>query len=533
VTPDGLVEAIASALTDLHVSPPAEITLERPRQADHGDWSSNVAMATAKAAGRNPREIATALAEALNKNPPPFITAVEVAGPGFLNFRVSPDWRGELVRRVVAQGSENFARPTFGVGHSINLEYVSGNPTGPLHAGHGRWAAYGDSLGRVMQRCGYEVHREFYVNDRGVQVQTFGQSLLARKKGTEIPEGGYHGEYVKLWAAEMPDDADPVEWGLVRAHQDQRDTLAAMGVEFDTWASEKALVSAGAIEAVLQELRQRGYVFEEDGAVWLRTTDFGDDKDRVLIKADGEPTYFLPDIAYHRDKFTRGAHLVDILGADHHGYIGRMAAAVQALGHDAADYEAIIGQNVVLIRGGAEVRLSRRAGDIISLAEVIDEVGADATRFTYLLNSIDTKLTFDLDLVVQRTMDNPVFYVQMAHARLWGITRNAAEKGVVRNAIDSVDLTLLQHPREIALVDALVSLPDAMRDSAERRSPNRISTWARELAAAVHGFHHDCWVVSDDVSPELSQARLWLCEAARVGLLVGLGVLGVSAPESM
>jgi arginyl-tRNA synthetase len=315
---------------------------------------------------------------------------------------------------------------------------------------------------------------------------------------------------------------------------DQRETLAEMGVTFDRWSSEAALIDAGAMETTLAELRALGHVYDADGAVWLRTTDFGDDRDRVLIRANGEPTYFLPDIAYHRDKLSRADHLIDVLGPDHHGYVGRVMAAIQALNHRREDLEMIIGQNVVLLRGGAEVKLSKRKGDIILLREdVIDEVGPDATRFTYLMQSVDTKLVFDLDVVVQRSMDNPVFYVQMAHARLAGIARNAAAKGVTRQPLETVDLGVLVHPREHDIITTLNDLPGVVLDAAARRAPNKLTTWSRELASAVHGFHHDCWVVADDVAAELSQARLWLVEAARIGLVVALDLVGVAAPEQM
>ena len=307
-----------------------------------------------------------------------------------------------------------------------------------------------------------------------------------------------------------------------------------MGVSFETWTSERELVASGAVEAALADLRQRGGVYEADGAVWLRTSEHGDDKDRVLIRSDGEPTYFLPDIAYHRDKLARADHLINILGSDHHGYINRMRAAIEILGFRRDALEVIIGQNVTLLRDGVGVKLSKRSGDIIELmADVLDEVGPDATRFTYLQQSIDTRLMFDLDIVVQRTMDNPVFYVQMAHARLAGIARNAHAKGVERRPLAEVDLGLLAHQRELDILALLNDLPDVVEEATQRRAPNKVVTWLRDLAAAVHGFHHDCWVIADDVPPELSQARLWLVEAARIGMVIALDLVGVSAPEQM
>jgi len=533
MVPAGLADAVADAFVALGLERPATVVLERPRVAEHGDWSTNVALVSAKAAGRAPRDLAAALAERLSAEPPPHVEAVEVAGPGFVNFRLRRSWLHEVARIVVTEGEDLFARLDLGKGELWNVEFVSANPTGPLHAGHGRWAAYGDSLCRVLERCGYRTHREFYVNDRGVQVRLYAASLVARRLGEPLPEDGYGGAYVAAWAAEMPDEADPVAWGLWKAHTYQRDTLAAMNVVFDTWSSESELMASGAMEATLADLRSSGHVYEADGAVWLRTTDFGDDKDRVLVKSDGQPTYFLPDIAYHRDKFTRGSHLVNVLGADHHGYVARMRAAVEALGHRAEDLEIPIGQNVVLLRGGEEVKLSKRTGDIIELLDVVDEVGADATRFTYLLQSIDTKLVFDLDVVTRQSMDNPVFYVQYAHARICSIMRTAAERGVVRRPLAEVGLDLLVHERELELLRVLGELPDVVAEACVNRAPNKVTAWVRELAGAFHGFFHDCYVMSDTVAPELTQARLWLVEAARVGLVIGLDLLGVSAPESM
>ncbi len=530
--PIQLRDAIGARLAQLGLAVPTELKLERPRNPDHGDWAVNC-FPLAKGSSYAGPALAAALADSLNADPPGHLAKAEAVG-GFLNLRLHATWLHDVLRTVVAEGTDAFARSSAGAGRRVNIEFVSANPTGPLHAAHGRWAAYGDSLARVLTRTGWEVQREFYVNDRGAQLQRFGDSLRAAKRGEPIPEDGYRGAYVEEWAAEMPADADPVAWGLDRAIEDQRETLASMGVTFDRWSSERALVDSGAMQATLAELRQLGHVYDEDGAVWLRTTDFGDDRDRVLVRSDGEPTYFLPDIAYHRDKLGRSDHLIDIWGADHHSYMTRMEVAIQALNHRREDLEIIIGQNVVLLRGGEEVKLSKRKGDIILLREdVVDEVGPDATRFTYLMQSIDTKLVFDLDVVIQRSMDNPVFYVQMAHARLAGIARNAAAKGVTRSPLDAVDLAVLTHQREHEILTVLNELPEVVSDAAERRAPNKVSNWARELASAIHGFHHDCWVVADDVAPELSQARLWLVEAARIGLVVALDLIGVAAPDQM
>jgi arginyl-tRNA synthetase len=530
--PLALRDAIVARLASLGLPAPGDLKLERPRNPDHGDWAVNC-FPLAKGSSYAGPALAAALADGLNDDPPAHLAKAEAVG-GFLNLRLEATWLHDVLRTVVAAGTERYARADVGAGRSVNIEFVSANPTGPLHVAHGRWAAYGDSLGRVLARTGWSVQREYYINDRGGQLVRFADSLVAAKRGEPPPEDGYRGAYVEEWAAEMPDDVDPVAWGRDRALADQRVTLAEMGVVFDRWSSEAALVDSGAMEATLNELRTLGHVYEADGAVWLRTTEFGDDRDRVLVRANGDPTYFLPDIAYHRDKLSRAEHLIDVLGPDHHGYAQRVLAGVQALTHRRDDVEMIIGQNVVLLRGGREVKLSKRKGDVILLREdVIDEVGPDATRFTYLVQSVDTKLVFDLDVVVQRSMDNPVYYVQMAHARLAGIARNATNRGIGRQPLDTVDLGLLVHPREHEILSALNDLPDVVIDAAARRAPNKLTTWARELAAAVHGFHHDCWVVADDVPPELTQARLWLVEAARIGLAVALDLVGVAAPEQM
>jgi arginyl-tRNA synthetase len=532
---DQLADALRGALSTLEVTPlPDTINLERPARREHGDWSSNVALATAKRAGWNPRELAGKLAEILNAAPPAHVTAVEVAGPGFVNFRLADSWLHDVLRTVLDEGVDGYARASIGEGTRVNLEFVSANPTGPLHAGHGRGAAYGDSLARVLERCGYDVHRENYLNDRGTQMQLFVASLAARQRHEPVPEGGYQGQYIGDWANEIPEGADLVEWGEARAVEDHRDTLARMNVHFDHWFSERSMVESGAITRTLEDLRQRGVVYDQDGAVWLRSTDYGDDKDRVLVKSDGEYTYLLPDIAYHRDKFGRGFDLlIDVWGADHHGYVPRMKAAMQALGHDPAELECAIIQLVNLLKGGQPVRFSKRAGDIVELADVLDEVGPDAARLTYLLQSIDSTQTFDYDLVKAQANENPVFYVQMAYARIRSIFRVAAERGVERRPASEVDTSLLTHPRELDVLRTLSELPDTVVVAANDRAPHRITTWVRELATAVHGFYHDCYVLGEGVPPELTHARLTLVEAASVGLAIGLDLLGVSAPEQL
>jgi len=530
---DALTDALRAALAASGIDAPAGIHLERPARREHGDWSSNVALATAKANGRVPRELAGDLVTHLNASPPAHVERVEIAGPGFVNFHLRETWLHDVLRDVVDAGEEGFARLDLGGGRKVNVEFVSANPTGPLHAGGGRWAAYGDALCRILERAGHEVHREYYLNDRGVQMGLFGASLAARKAGADLPEDGYAGEYITEWAAEMPDDVDPAEWGYERVKQELRQSLAAIGVEFDTWFSERSLVESGAIEETLADLRSRDVAFDHDGAVWLRTTDFGDDKDRVLVKSDGEPTYLLPDIAYHRDKYARGHELlIDVWGSDHHGYMARLKAGVQALGHAPEDLEIILGQLVALVRGGEEVRLSKRAGTMVLLDDLVEAVGADVARLTFLLQSLDTRQTIDLDLITARSNENPVFYVQYANARIHSIGRKAAEAGVVRGPLADADLSLLTHERELDLLRKLSELPEVVALACVDRAPQKVTTWVRELADRFHGFYHDCYVIGD-VPPELTQARLWLVESARTGLAIGLDLLGVSAPETM
>ena len=530
---DSLANALRAALVDVGIEPPAEIHLERPGRREHGDWSSNVAMATAKAASRVPRELAGDLVARLEASPPEHVQRVEIAGPGFVNFHLRETWLHEVLTDVLAAGEAGYARLELGGGTHVNVEFVSANPNGPLHAGHGRGAAYGDSLARVLTRCGYKVTRECYLNDRGLQMQAYAASLAARKRGDEPPEDGYQGEYVTEWAAEMPDDADPLAWGYERALRDQREVLDAFHVEFDVWFSEQSLVESGAMDAALADLRERGVAYDHDGAVWLRSTDFGDDKDRPLLRSNGEPTYLLPDIAYHRNKFERGfSLLIDVWGADHHGYMARMRAAIAALGHDPQELEVPIVQMVRLERGGETVKLGKRSGDLVELRDLIDEVGPDVARLTYLLQSIDSPQTIDLDLITAQSNENPVFYVQYANARIHSIGRKAAEAGVERRPLDTVDLSLLVHERELELLRSLSELPEVVALACVDRAPHKVTTWVRELADRFHGFYHDCYVLGD-VPPELSQARLWLVEGARTGLAIGLDLLGVSAPEAM
>ncbi|HCB34989.1 MAG TPA: arginine--tRNA ligase [Acidimicrobiaceae bacterium] len=534
-----LAEAVSKSLAAAGVEiAPADVRLERPARAEHGDWSTNAALAAAKPAGADPRALARALADSPEVAAVPHVVAVEVAGPGFVNFTLAPTWLHDVLRRVVADGVDGYARPGLGDGETVSVEFVSANPTGPLHAGGGRWGAYGDSLVRLFRRCGYDVEAEYYVNDRGAQVDLFARSLLARRAGEDPPADGYHGAYVADWAAEMPAELTETDavalWGTDRALAEAAESLGALDVSFDRWQRESELVDAGAVDDVLAQLRAAGdCVYEADGATWLRTTDHGDADDRVLVKSDGESTYFLPDIAYHHDKLSRADHVVDVLGADHHGYVARMAAAMTLLGHPPDSYEAVIGQHVTLVRDGAEVPLSKRTGTMVEVRELVEAVGADVARLAYLLASIDTRQTIDIDLLTRSASENPVFYVQYAHARIASIEREAARRSVVRPELAATELAGLTEPRELAVLRCLEELPEVVETALADRAPHKVATWVRELAAAFHGFYHDCPILRSDVPEGLRDARLWLTEAARIGLAVGLDLLGVSAPEEM
>ena len=531
--------ALAAALHAEGIDGIEEIGLEQPANRDHGDWSSNVALATAKRAASNPRDLAERLATRLRASDIEHVEAVEIAGPGFLNFVLGDTWLHDVLREVIEGGPDGYGRNESGAGTTVNVEFVSANPTGPLHAGHGRGAIYGDALASLLAWNGYEVVRETYINDRGVQMETYAKSLQARAKGQEPPEDGYRGQYITDWAGEIPDalDRDDLvavrEWGYERARRDQEEVLAQLGIEFDIWFSERSLLDDGRVDDALATLKGREMIFEEEGAVWLRSTNFGDSKDRVLVKSDGDYTYLTPDIAYHAVKFGRSDELINVWGADHHGYIQRMKAAMAGLGEDADKLDVQVTQLVKLMRGGEEVRMGKRSGEMVELRDVLDEVGPDATRFTYLLQSIDSQQTFDLEAAASQAMDNPVFYTQYAHARIRSIQTKAAEAGIERVDIGSADISLLVHDRELEVLRQLFAGPEVIEIAGRERAPHRAVQWVRDLAAAIHGFYHDCYVMGEGVSPELTQARLWLVEAARVGLSSGLALLGVSAPESM
>ncbi len=531
--------AVEAELRRLGVEPPAGgVRLERPANPDHGDWSTNVALACAKAARRAPMELASQLATALSSTPPAHVRAVEALRPGFVNFRLSPSWLWEVLPAVVADREESYARLDLGRGERVQIEFVSANPTGPLHVGNGWWGAYGDSLARVMERCGYETTREYYVNDTGGQIRRLGESVLARRRGEPVPEEGYQGAYVRELALEYDgtEDATPAgRFAAERILENIKATLASLGIVYDSWYSQASIEETGKVGETISLLAAAGLVEEREGATWLLSTKLGDTRDRVLVKSNGDATYLAGDLAYHRDKFlVRGFdRVIDVFGADHHGQVASLVAGVSALGVDPGRLEVKLGQMVSLVEGGTTGKMSKRSGNFVALDELIADIGPDATRLLSLISGIDQATTLDLDLVRRQSMENPVYYVQYAHARIASIGRVATERGVVRVPLDQADLSTLVHPRELELLRLLDSLPDALADACTTRSPSRITSWVRDLAGAFHGFYHDCSVLGPDISDDLSQARMWLVEASRVGFAIGLELLGVNAPEAM
>jgi arginyl-tRNA synthetase len=522
---------------------PETVTVERPRNPEHGDYATNLALRSAKKAGVAPAEFAAWLATALEDTDS--IATAEVAGPGFLNLRLAADAQGGIVADVLAAG-EAYGHTDALSGTTVNLEFVSANPTGPIHLGGTRWAAVGDALGRVLEAQGAAVIREYYVNDAGAQIDHFADSLLAAAEGRPVPENGYGGAYVAEVAAKVvetdegvldqPDDQKRAAFrriGLEVMLDEMRASLESFGTHFDVWSSEAALHASGAVEDSVQKLKDSSALYFADEAWWLRSSEYGDDKDRVVIKSDGKPAYIAGDIAYYRDKRARGADLtIYMLGADHHGYIHRLKAVAAAFGDDPARVEVLIGQLVNLLRDGEPVKMSKRAGTIITLEDLVDAVGVDAARYTLARSSVDQNLDIDLDLISRRTNENPVFYVQYAHARLASLARSAADLGL--NAEDP-DLGLLTHPREGDLIRTLGEYPRVLASASELREPHRVARFLEELAGAYHRFYDTCRVLpqGDEEPAPLHTARLALCAAARQVLAGGLGLLGVSAPDRM
>ncbi|GAA4716487.1 arginyl-tRNA synthetase [Promicromonospora umidemergens] len=553
MTPTELSEALSAALAAAVAdgtlalpadAVPASVHVERPRQREHGDWATNVALQLAKKAGTTPRALAEDLAARLGATPG--IKSVGVAGPGFLNITLDAATAGELARTIVEAG-EAYGRGEALTGQVINLEYISANPTGPLHIGHTRWAALGDSLGRILRAAGAEVAAEYYINDAGAQMDRFGESVLARATGGEVPEGGYRGEYVKELAAKVLADRPDLpelpraeaiavarEAGYTHQLAEIREVLANFGVHFDVWFSERELHSSGAVDKAVARLREQGHVVDKDGAVWLRTTDFTDDKDRVMIRANGEPTYFASDAAYYLSKKDRGfPGKIYLLGADHHGYVNRLKAIAACAGDDPeSNIEVLIGQLVNV--GGA--KLSKRAGNIIELRDLVDWIGKDAVRYSLARYPADSPLELQGEDMIKQSNDNPVFYVQYAHSRTVQIGIKAVERGVRR--VDGFDPAQLSHASETALIGRLTEFPRIVAQAAELREPHRVARYLEALAGDFHSWYNDdeklrVTPYADEEVTDAHRARLWLNDAVRTVLANGLDLLGVSAPERM
>jgi len=519
---------------------PASITLERPKNRDHGDYATSIALQLAKEAGKSPREVAEVLLPEIAKISG--VSAVDIAGPGFINITLNRATQAELVRTILTNKKE-YGRGKALQGVAINLEFISANPTGPLHLGHTRWAAVGDSLGRVLSAAGAAVTREFYINDRGRQMDLFGQSVQAAATGQPIPEDGYQGNYIADLAKEVvaanPKIATSEEFReaayKVQLAQQQR-VLETFHTTFDVWFSERSLHESGAVQHGLEKLRSQGHVFEEAGAIWLRTTDFGDDKDRVIVKEDGDLTYFASDTAYYINKRERGFDIcIYMLGADHHGYIHRLKATAACAG-DNPEYnvEIMIGQLVKIMEGGEELKLSKRAGTIITLEELVEKVGVDAARYTLIRYPVDTPMVMDIDVLRRNTNENPVYYVQYAHARIAAVMRSAQELKIGAE-LNTFDPAQLVHDRENELLGALAEYPRVVASAAEFREPHRIARYLEELAGVYHGFYADCRVLplGDEAPTAVHSARAALCAATMQVLANGLDLLGVSAPERM
>jgi arginyl-tRNA synthetase len=525
---------------------PETIALERPKNRDHGDYATSISLQLAKPSGKNPREVATILQSNLAVIPE--ISKVDIAGPGFLNITLNRASQAELVRTII-NAQSHYGHSTGLIGVRINLEFISANPTGPLHLGHTRWAAVGDALGRVLSAAGADVAREFYVNDRGNQMDLFGASLEAAALGRAIPEDGYQGQYIgdiaatlvaedsKLISLPEPERMNEFrERGYKWQLGDQKRVLDNFGTHFDVWFSERSLHEGGSVDVAMVKLRKQGHVFEEDGATWLRTTDFGDDKDRVLTKANGDLTYFASDTAYYINKRDRGFDIcIYMLGADHHGYVGRLKATAACAG-DNPEYNihVLIGQLVKIMEGGEEVKLSKRAGTIITLEELVEKVGVDAARYTLIRYPVDTPMILDIDILKRNTNENPVYYVQYAHARIAGVLRNAQELKIPAG-LENFDPSQLTHDRENELLGALAEFPKIVAGAAEMREPHRVARYLEELAGVYHGFYADCRVLplGDEPISSLHSARANLCAATKQVIKNGLDLLGVGAPEKM
>ncbi len=524
---------------------PDNVVVERPKNPAHGDYATSAALRLAKPAGKPAREVAELIATRLRGATG--IAQVDVAGPGFLNITLAAGSLGGLARDIVTAG-DNYGRGDALSGRALNLEFVSANPTGPVHIGAVRWAAVGDALARLLQASGADVVREYYFNDAGSQIERFARTLRDVANGRPVPEDGYHGDYIdeiaKAVVAANPDILDRPDGeqqavfhrdGVALMFEEIKSSLAGFGVAFDVYFNERSLHDSGAMDAALERLQSGGHIYAADGATWLRTSTYGDDRDRPLVRSNGEWTYFAADCAYYLNKRERGFdRVVLMLGADHHGYLGRMRAMASCFGDDPDEtLEILLGQLVNLVKNGEPIRMSKRAGDVLVLADLVDAIGADAARYALVRYSVEQTIDLDLDAWAKRTSDNPVYYVQYAHARLASLQRNAAELDIARTA--GADLSLLEHPREVDLLAALAEFPRVVAAAADLRAPHRIAHYLESLAGTYHRFYDACRVLpmGDEPATPTTDARLWLCEATRVVLANGLRLLGVSAPERM
>ncbi|PIE70129.1 MAG: arginine--tRNA ligase [Deltaproteobacteria bacterium] len=550
---DKIIEAAvaAHAAGDLKSDAFPEVILESPRLLAHGDLSTNLAMIMAKAQKMAPRAIAEVLVRFLGDGDGLF-EKVDIAGPGFINFYLNPERWAPLLARIHDKG-DAYGRTDIGKGKKIQVEFVSANPTGPLHVGHGRGAVVGDTVANLLAHCGYDVQREYYINDSGRQIQTLGRSVYLRLKAQNgmtvaFPDDCYQGAYIRDLAAALPEadkasvlSADEpagvaacARYAATEILNGIRDDLSAFGVTFDNWFSEQTLYDADKVMTVIDELKQRGIIYDDGGASWFNTSNFGDEKDRVVVRSNGMTTYFASDIAYHQDKYDRGfERVIDVWGADHHGYIPRMKAAIQATGQDADAFDVILVQLVNLLRGGEPVAMSTRSGEFVTLKEVLDEVGTDAARFIFLTRHYESHLDFDLEVARQKTADNPVYYVQYVHARISSILARAVDAGHADagSHASAAAVRQLTHADDIALVKLLLRYPDVVSFAASVMEPHRITYYLMELAGAFHSYYNKHKVLTDD--PVLTEGRLYLMQAIRVVIRNGLSLLGVSAPESM
>ena len=526
-----------------------EVNLEKPKVEAHGDFSTNFAMVMASLQKMPPRKVAQAVVDQLNHSGR-LLEKIEIAGPGFINFYVTPAaWHPVLLE--IQKTDRRFGASELGAGERVQVEFVSSNPTGPLHVGHGRGAAVGDSVANILAFCGYDVQREYYINDSGRQIQTLGRSVFLRYrelfgKSAPFPEDCYQGDYIRDIAVQIKEQQGD---GLLYREEDEavmqcartaagdimegiRKDLALFGVSFDEWFSEQSLYDAGEVDRILAESRERGIIYEKDGALWFKTSDLGDEKDRVVVRQNGQTTYFASDIAYHEDKYRRGfQRVIDVWGADHHGYIPRMQAAIEACGHKRNQFQVILVQLVNLLRGGQPVAMSTRAGEFVTLRDVIDEVGKDAARFIFLTRHYESPLDFDLEVAKQQTNENPVYYVQYVHARISSIIRKAVENGMAGDQWDETAIARLVELEEIQLIKTLAQYPETVAASAEKLEPHRITFFLMNLAAAFHAYYNKYRVLSED--PVLSRGRLVLVESIRKVIRNGLALLGVDAPDKM